>query len=228
MSLNELNKKFLITLMVFLAPVFLYILAYFLFGPVNFKKLLIHEPFGLYEFIIIPFSFFTIYFILNNEKINRSAFGLSSIAVVLFYMLEEISYGQHFVSKFFISDSLISNNNIQNELNIHNLQFGSIEVENIIHNIFFFACLYIIIFLKEKFNQFIIFSILVIERVMSFLILENISDMIIFDINEALEATLSLLILMNFYYLYRKSKVIEKNIGPLKKVTHRKSKLALN
>ncbi|WP_419172488.1 hypothetical protein [Halobacteriovorax sp.] len=152
MSHKEFNKKFLISIFAFLSPVLVYIGVFFTFGPNTLRRILIHEPFGLYELIIIPFSFLTIYFILKNKNINRSLFGISSIVVVLFYMLEEISYGQHFISNFFISDSMISIHNNQNEINIHNLQFGSIEVENIIHNIFFFVCLYIIIFLKEKFN----------------------------------------------------------------------------
>ncbi|WP_419172489.1 hypothetical protein [Halobacteriovorax sp.] len=62
---------------------------------------------------------------------------------------------------------------------------------------------------------------------MSFLILENISNLIIFDINEALEATLSLLILINFYYLYKKS-LIKENKGPQENVAQRISKLILS
>lgn len=190
-------------LSLYLCPFFVYLAYYLSTGNSSFAWLLDSEPYGFYELSIAPFTFFTFYLLWKRRHFFSKAFSLCIGACLSFYLFEEFSYGQHFVPKGFY-DEFVPQDNSQNELNFHNIVWKSIEMENVVHHLFFFALTFTLVFWKSFVLMPVIALTLIVERTMNFMLLEGFSELIFLDVNEVLEGLLSLLILMNFWILHKR------------------------
>lgn len=190
-------------ILLYLTPFLLFTTVFLVTNKPYGAWLIISEPFGFYEFIIAPFTLFTIQQIWTNRHYFSKKFIFSITASLTFYVLEEFSYGQHLLSPSIFPDALIPDDNIQGEANFHNIVRDGVEVENVIHHVFFFAMVYMFIFCEHLVIRPILGLALIVERMMNFLILEGVSSYISLDINEVFEGLLSLLILLNFTLLLK-------------------------
>tara|TARA_B100001057_G_scaffold235864_1_gene236133 strand:- start:699 stop:1346 length:648 start_codon:yes stop_codon:yes gene_type:complete len=160
-----MSAKYIFFLHVFFS--FLIISVNFLFTDYKNLYLYLIKEDGIIEYstaFFLLFSSIYLIYIFNNNNNNQNNFGLLLFSIAFFFGFgEEISWGQRIFdmeSPFFFTE-----NNLQNETNIHNLMINGIEFNKWIFtylSVFIFSIYFgflpflykKIIFLRELFDKF--------------------------------------------------------------------------